>query len=232
MGNKKNWNKSADHFVLYMDIMGFKERVVRNSHDKVLNELKDFKSRNNKLKDILEDRNGERLRLVQFSDSIILASINGDQESLIAIIKASIILMWNALESGFAIKGAIAKGKMTFDEIDRIYFGAPLVDAFLLEEELKFYGIVFHHTVEDSLSILLSKSDMKHLVSNKTIYLKSGKSQHYTVAYHQVNKSFEKNDMLNEIEFRLQHIGHTVSGGPRIYIDNTKDYIQDDNVSK
>jgi hypothetical protein len=33
---------------------------------------------------------------------------------------------------------------MTLDYEKSIFFGQPLVDAFLLQDELKFYGIVVH----------------------------------------------------------------------------------------
>jgi len=40
--NKKPWNLTDKRFVCFLDIMGFKDLVMRNSHDeiyKMLNEL-------------------------------------------------------------------------------------------------------------------------------------------------------------------------------------------------
>lgn len=62
-------------------------------------------------------------RMVQFSDSIIIASLDDSKSALNKIVKAGVVLMQNALETGFALKGAI---------------GRSIVDAYLLEEELKF----------------------------------------------------------------------------------------------
>lgn len=62
-------------------------------------------------------------RMVQFLDSIIIASLDDSKSALNKIVKAGVVLMQNALETGFALKGAI---------------GRSIVDAYLLEEELKF----------------------------------------------------------------------------------------------
>ena len=62
-------------------------------------------------------------RMVHFSDSIIIASLDDSKSALNKIVKAGVVLMQNALETGFALKGAI---------------GRSIVDAYLLEEELKF----------------------------------------------------------------------------------------------
>lgn len=61
--------------------------------------------------------------MVQFLDSIIIASLEDSKSALNKIVKAGVVLMQNALETGFALKGAI---------------GHSIVDAYLLEEELKF----------------------------------------------------------------------------------------------
>lgn len=45
-------------------------------------------------------------------------------------------------------KRSLAKGKFTFDEENDLYFGRPLVDAYLLHDELYYYGIVAHHSIE------------------------------------------------------------------------------------
>lgn len=61
--------------------------------------------------------------MVQFLDSIIIASLEYSKSALNKIVKAGVVLMQNALETGFPLKGAI---------------GRSIVDAYLLEEELKF----------------------------------------------------------------------------------------------
>lgn len=109
------WNENSDHIVLFMDIMGFKDRVMRMGHKELLEKMIEFKEKNDRLKPLLQDKNGELLRMVQFSDSIIIASLDDSKSALNKIVKAGVVLMQNAIETGFALKGAIAKGPLTFD---------------------------------------------------------------------------------------------------------------------
>ena len=106
------WNENSDHIVLFMDIMGFKDRVMRMGHKELLEKMIEFKEKNDRLKPLLQDKNGELLRMVQFSDSIIIASLDDSKSALNKIVKAGVVLMQNALETGFALKCAIAKGPL------------------------------------------------------------------------------------------------------------------------
>lgn len=179
------WNENSDHIVLFMDIMGFKDRVMRMGHKELLEKMIEFKEKNDRLKPLLKDKNGELLRMVQFSDSIIIASLDDSKSALNKIVKAGVVLMQNALETGFALKGAIAKDPLTFDSGSGIYFGRSIIDAYLLEEELKFYGVVFHHSVEEliqqykDIPPIRGKREQKIPVSEYQIHLKSGRSTHY-----------------------------------------------------
>lgn len=221
------WQENDDHLVLFMDIMGFKDRVTRTKHNDLLKTLTDFKNLNDRLKPLLKDNKGELLRMVQFSDSIIIASMNSDKQSLNKIVKSAVVLMQNALESGFALKGAIAKGPLTFDAKTGIYFGLPIVDAYLLEEELKFYGVAFHHSVEPLIERYIKQPPQR---GRQPLYapieacklpLKTGHSSHYCVSYHKMSKALVKADDSNRLSGLVKNISKTVSGAPRIYIDNT-----------
>lgn len=227
------WQENEEHLVLFMDIMGFKERVTRTRHNDLLKSLIDFKNLNDRLKPLLSDTHGELLRMVQFSDSIIIASMNSDTRSLNRITKAAVVLMQNALESGFALKGAIAKGPLTFDAETGIYFGLPIVDAYLLEEELKFYGVAFHHSVEPLIDEYKLKPPQR---GNQPLYapieacklpLKVGQSSHYCVAYQKMSKILAKEDDSQRLSSLVTNIGKSVSGAPRIYIDNTLKFFED-----
>lgn len=227
------WQENEDHLILFMDIMGFKDRVTRTPHKDLLKTLTDFKELNDRLKPLLSDKNGELLRMVQFSDSIIIASMNPDKKSLNKIVKAAVVLMQNALESGFALKGAIAQGPLTFDAETGIYFGLPIVDAYLLEEELKFYGVAFHHSVEPLIEEYIKHPPVKGAqpqyspIESCKIPLKTGKSSHYCVAYHKMYRDLSKKDYSKKLSALVTNIGKTVSGAPRIYIDNTLNFFEE-----
>lgn len=227
------WQENEDHLVLFMDIMGFKDRVTRTKHKELLKTLTDFKNLNDRLKPLLKDDKGELLRMVQFSDSIIIASMNPNKQSLNRIVKAAVVLMQNALESGFALKGAIAMGPLTFDADTGIYFGLPIVDAYLLEEELKFYGVAFHHSVEPLIEGYIKLPPQRGgqplyaPIDTCKLQLKTGQSSHYCVLYHKMSKALAKADDSLRLSGLVKNIGKTVSGAPRIYIDNTLKFFED-----
>ena len=92
-----------------------------------------------------------------------------------------------------------------------------MVDAYLLEEELCYYGVAFHESMEDS--ILNTKKDLP--IEDIAIPLKKGKSKHYHVAWYKVKANLQKGDISSIALEWLKDIRKTVSGNPRVYLDNT-----------
>ncbi|MBQ6276247.1 MAG: hypothetical protein IJK62_06040 [Bacteroidales bacterium] len=215
-----------DKFVLYLDIMGFKDRVNKSKIEELKQQLLLFKTKNNKLKPLLEGgKTKEKLiDMAQFSDSIVLVTRDSTEDDLNRISKAAAILMQTALETSFALRGAIAKGHMVFDTENQLFFGKALVDAYLLEEELCYYGVAFHESMEDSiLSALNNKREMP--IEDIAIPLKKGKSKHYHIAWHKLKANLQKGDISSKASNWLKGIRKSVSGNPRIYLDNTIDLI-------
>lgn len=217
-----------EKFVLYLDIMGFKERVNKTKIEELKKQLLLFKTKNNKLKPLLEGGNTKEtlINMAQFSDSMILVTRNSNEDDLNRISKAAAILMQTALETGFALRGAIAKGHMVFDTINQLFFGKALVDAYLLEEELGYYGIAFHESMEESiLNAIQNKREMP--IEDIAIPLKKGKSEHYHIAWHKLKANFQKGDISTQAIEWLKNLRKTVSGNPRVYLDNTLAIIRD-----
>lgn len=50
--------------------------------------------------------------------------------------------------SKIPFRGSIAYGEMTVDLENSIFFGQPLIDAYLLGEQLQSYGIACHASAE------------------------------------------------------------------------------------
>ena len=215
--------ENNDNFVLYLDIMGFKERVNKVDIEKLKNQLMLFKTKNIKLKPLLIGKSETLIHMAQFSDSIVLVSRNTTIDDLNRISKAATILMQTGLQTGFALRGAISKGKMVFDYENQLFFGKALVDAYLLEEELCYYGVVFHESMEESISDALTKKAMP--IEDVLIPLKKGKSKHYHIAWHKLKTNLQPGDISSDALIWLKEIRKTVSGNPRIYLDNTEDII-------
>ena len=121
-----------EKYVLYADIMGFKERVMRTKHEDLKKELKKLRKKlYDSLLPYLEDV--KTFKVSFFSDSILIV----DEISPLGfyrISSAAIGLMRLSLYHKFPIKGAIAKGEFTYEEEDQLFFGRAIVDAYLLQE--------------------------------------------------------------------------------------------------
>ena len=163
--------------------------------------------------------------MAQFSDSIVLVTRDSTTDDLNRISKAAAILMQTGLQTGFALRGAIAKGKMVFDNENQLFFGKALVDAYLLEEELCYYGVVFHESMEDCVCNAQNKNQMA--IEDVSVPLKKGKSNHYHIAWHKLKANLQPGDISSNALIWLKNIRKTVSGNPRVYLDNTIAIIGD-----
>lgn len=228
----ENTNEN-EMYVLYADIMGFKERVIRTEHKKLEKELE-------KLKDDLDSwlspflRNVKTFKVSFFSDSILIVDEN-TKVGFNRISKAAIGLMRVSLETSFALKGVIVKGLFSYKEDKQLFFGEGIVDAYLLQEQVHYYGIVAHHSMEADIEQYSNGNGGKKKVNPyvlSPIPFKSGNITHYHLAYNLINSTRETGKDVNktqeEIRSWLYNIRKTVSGSPRIYVDKTLQVLSDD----
>lgn len=213
---KQSWEDDIERLVLFADIMGFKDRVTRTAHNTLKHELENFKTEWQKK--MSPFKLGDYLRFSQYSDSIVIVVNGVDSRCLNLITKAAVCLMQNSLQAGFPIKGAIAKGIFTYNEDLQLFFGQPLIDAYLLQDEIKYYGIVAHHTIEHMIKI--SKLEISRLYSEVEIPLEKWWSKHYILCWHRLKNNNYYEEGINWRPW-LEKIEEQVSGKPRIYIDNT-----------
>lgn len=228
-------------YVLYADIMGFKDRVMRTEHS-VLEEQfeKLFTDLKNKLSPFT--KNVDEFKVSFFSDSILIVDENS-KEGFNRISKAAAGLMQVSLKNQFPIKGAISKGMFTYKEDKQLFFGQAIVDAYLLQEQVHYYGIVAHHSVEsdikdyangweevDKEGARFTKGRNPYVLS--PIPLKSGNTTHYHMAYNLISETLSTGisvEIVNKkIISHLEEISATVSGTPRIYVDKTLQVLERD----
>ena len=229
--------KQNEMYVLYADIMGFKERVMTTEHsdlekefEKLLTYLNSWFSPNKKAK---------TFKFSFFSDSILIVDEN-TRYGFNRISKAAAGLMQVSLEHKFPIKGAISKGMFTYKEDKQLFFGRAIIDAYLLQEQVHYYGIVAHHSVEEDIKSLSNGWELKKNGNKKgsnpyilsPIPLKSGNITHYHLAYNLINEKREiakdVDKIHNDIFSWIESIRGTVSGVPRFYVDKTLQVLSDD----
>lgn len=231
----QTWPVTCKRFVAFLDIMGFKDRMLRNPHQDVLETMKSFRLVFGPLEqDAREALFGGKqspeddiygtsiVRPVFFSDSVLLVSNDVSFGSANRMLFSVQWILRKALLTQVPIKGAIACGEQTADFEDSLYFGAPLIDAYELQDQVNLYGVVLHHTMERCLD------DMKWPGTDKSrltfpdvvkypVPLKGGNVNHRIVRW------FEVNVADGSLESSLLKLYGTVSGSPRSYVDNTLD---------
>lgn len=220
-------------YILYADIMGFKDRVMRTSHEKLVKDFEDMISSLEKW--FSPSKKASTFKVSFFSDSILVVDAN-TKDGFNRISKAAAGIMQVSLKNGFAVKGVISKGDFTYKEEQQLFLGRALVDAFLLEEQLHYYGIVAHHSVEDSINEWAN--GWQGATSKKNPYvlsptpLKNGNITHYHLAYNLISRTRKTGSNVksthDDIISWLQQIRATVSGSPRIYVDKTIQILEED----
>ena len=221
----KQPNFTRDRFVAFLDIMGFKDRVARNNHEVILNELEVFQSNISQYVSYHQDAN---VQLALFSDSILIYSQNDTPESLHALADITNHIMMYAIqqERPIPLKGAIAAGRMTCNQTKQLYFGQALIDAYLLEENVKYYGVLVHHSAEKYLKM----SEFPEF-RDVSAPLKGGEISHYELKwYDTIINSDERNPKT--VDECLQNLRLTVSDEPRKYIDNTRKVMANNNMTR
>lgn len=214
------WDEDVARLVLYADFLGFKARVNSTSHTELKNLLLSFNEAFHKRMQPLQM--GGYLRFVQFSDSILIV-VNGTNSKMFNLItKAAVCVMQEALRINFGIKGVIAQGVFSFDESNGLFFGRPLVDAYELHEELKYYGIVVHHSAENTVKNNISAGTP---YSKNEIYIERGKVAHYHLCWNLLDTLNATKDITSLCNSWLDTIEETVSGHPRQYIDRTREVL-------
>jgi len=233
---KVKWVDTCDRYVAFLDIMGFKDRVYREKHEEVglmLESLrptvsdieqtsKAYLSGTSKeiRKGFAKLMNSALIRIISFSDSIMLISNNDSDLSATMILYYVNNLLGESLIGGVPLKGAIAFGKQTANFDSSIHYGRPLVDAFELQNEIMLYGSVLHHSMEKRLIELniINKFYIGEVLYKYPVPTKSGKIKHYLTDWTNNEKILNSLELINKMYC-------SVSGSPRVYVDNTLEFL-------
>lgn len=221
--NNSSWEDNTKKTILYADFMGFKSRIYSWTHDSIKNDMIVFHSKF--LNSIKTLGLNEYLKFVQFSDSLLLV-VNGIDEKMIDVLsRATASLFHISMGMRLPIKGVIAQGEFSYDEKNELYLGRPLVDAYLLHEEIKYYGVVVHHTAENTIK---NYNKTYSFYSNTPIPLLKGKVSHYHLCWNLISQELYLSDITSKCNEWLDIISESVSGEPRMYIDRTKEVLNND----
>lgn len=227
--NQPNWKTTDNRFVAFLDILGFKDMVMRKDHDHIYSLLNNLSNVRNTIERLAGDGNTNvsNIYSASFSDSIIFFSKNDSKESFTAICASTSWLIAKAIEDGILVKGGLAHGLVSVNKTNQIYFGQPIIDAYLIEEDVNFLGAVAHCSIDN---YLYENNDAANLlVFEEKSFLKSGYILHNNVNWLKAIHGFSN---LNTIEKKhrkitanLEKLRVGVSGSARKYIENTIDFL-------
>ena len=224
---ESQWEITTERFVAYIDIMGFKDLVARSTHEEVYQMMKTINEKREANASIKWSQSAEKLvRTTTYSDSIIIYSKDNTEDSFNSISSTVSGLTNDLFTEGIPHKGAIAFGKMTLDTDNSIFFGQPLIDAYLLQEELSFYGVIIHGSAERRITSL--GIDIEgFFVTKFACPLKQGTSLHLTVypIFLQEDDTSPRKKKREAIYASLDKFRYTTSGHLRKYVDNTENYF-------
>ncbi len=220
---KSKWKDTDNRFVAFIDILGFKDLVMRSSHKEIFEKLKNI----SEIKKGLENFNKNQkkigdaeIHIVSFSDSIVIFSKSDDFNNLGYFLVATSWLFAKAIEKRVPLKGGIAYGEISLDRKKQIYFGQPIIDAYEMEENVDYMGVVAHNSIDSYISEIKDKQQKQKidgvmLFEEETPLKKGNKTNHNNLNWFRILEASGKiTDIINSFK-------KNCSGGPRRYIENT-----------
>lgn len=228
------WKPTGKRFVAFLDILGFKDMVLKQTHAETLKVLKKISDLKVHVENMSYLKGTARfadckVHIVSFSDSIIIFSKSDRLQDFEHFLYAIRMMYANSIRFTIPIKGGIAHGEITIDKTEQIYFGQPLIDAYTMEEDVNYFGVVAHSSIDLYLSKikndLLESSIVNQILFKHSSPLKCGNITHYNLDWFGLTVrgilSFEDSQKLESIIENIETFYKTASGSPRRYVDNT-----------
>jgi hypothetical protein len=220
LAKTKPWKEDNQRFICFLDIMGFKDMIYSNEHHTIKKQLKELSQIRKSIIDIIKSlKKGDSnfpeyencdIKLISFSDSIVFVTNENKPKDFELLFYAVKEIFKESLKLGIPIKGAISYGLLTANFKESIFFGKPLINAYLLQEEIQYYGVVLDNHAETFLNENLATIKVSNYYSMKTP-LKKGNVLHTNLSL--VDGELKRPDLVA--------LYKTVCGQTRIYVDNT-----------
>lgn len=230
---KKDWAKTTDRYIAYIDIMGFKKMVNDPEESKVL------PSKFTQLINNIRDRRSQ-IDYYIYSDLIVVITQDNSLLSLKKLLEVSIKITSEFLNLNWGMSGSISKGKVFYDRNNHIILGRPIVEAYLMQEDVEFYGIAICDSAIEDVKKYIEWADTRrgtrHLVNllrEERIHFKSGYYSQYHLRWfdYEYNSAgpqhpyYIKKRSDDSVKQKLQKMLQNTQGKSKRYIENTLDLI-------
>ncbi len=228
---KTEWQLTTTRFVAFLDILGFKDMVMRKDHNEIYKNLhkismdKILVEKAVDFEEISNEHGDVEVYIVSFSDSIVIFSKNDNINDFAYFLLATRWVFTGAFKEKIPLKGAIAHGKISLNKEEQIYFGQPIIDAYLLEEEVNYMGVVAHNSIDYYISNIKDPKDKEYfdeiLFEGKTT-LKCGNITHLNLNWFNIiREKEEKKPDFQNIKNKIEIFKLSSSGTARKYVENT-----------
>jgi len=139
-------------FVAMLDVLGFSDYVVRDFESHTLDAYVDT---------VAAIRNKHpSLKLILFSDTVVLYTLNDDDDDFAQMLTACSTLLHALIEKEIPLRGAISHGSFVRSENDTsgtVIAGRPIIEAHQYEAQLQWIGIMIAPSVLRRFPDLRSK---------------------------------------------------------------------------
>jgi hypothetical protein len=225
MKNQSSTRSSKERYIVILDILGFKERVKEKKHSRVYRELHDIKLLLSK--SVRDSKNSFTIRkgidpldYIIFSDTILIISHGVTKSDFHCLRYYSVEIIRHCFMNSIPIKGAMAKGEISYNKKEQIIFGRPIIDAYLLAEQMNVMGIIIDKSAEKDASTIYHS----YYIHDK-IPLKSGNVKHYCFNIKKDDRFPENKKVFLSIQNGIKKMYLDTNANPRLYFDNTLELI-------
>ncbi|OMC73636.1 hypothetical protein BK121_08815 [Paenibacillus odorifer] len=230
-------------FTAFLDILGFKELVMNNTH----NELKEiFK---NSIYDTIDHikkaqidayvkfQFTDKLDFLVVSDSIIIWADNTSLKSFLGIVTATTFLTAICMERGVPLRGAISMGNISVIKSGESInvFGDSIVNAYELENKQEWSGVIIDDrcmSINNIKDTTVLKDLKKEMIVEYNVPMKRGQIRQYFVCNWTAslfNKEMNSEGIINSFSSHNKKIDNWAV---KLKVDNTIKFFNEFRVMK
>ncbi len=180
--------------VVFLDVLGFKQMIDTLSLEQLATKYEQMIDNANALNTKLpqpgrtSETTNSYCKHFIFSDSIILIANDDSDGAFIDIVLFTWKLLQVSIVNGMPLRGAITYGEIYVNENKNIVLGKALTNAYLLEGQQDWIGVIFDKIVIQRYQTLLKSHDVyDELLYNYNVPLKEGKTCEFRVLNWRLN---------------------------------------------
>lgn len=223
-------------YVAFLDILGFKDLVERNTHEELeiiyaqfFNSVKENDELFEALSKILQGHKGinTTVQSIIISDSIVLWTKDDDINNFNMLVLAVRILIIKSFEIGIPLRGAITRGPLHVSTENSIQiFGKSLTSAYTTESHMELSGCMIEdECMEYVLGICGENEIFNNITSSNTIIQYLLPKKHGEVKNHYMINWVSPSPDSYILESFSEHNKSINSWAVHIKIKNTSDFI-------